>query len=171
MSLQPRNATAVGGELQVAIENAEKATGGATNLFLVMAWNPDLLRRYLPFGEKILHGRLPGWLRELVILRTAAQTGCRYEDHHHRRMGLAQGHSGDEIDAAVDCSSVGLSGVAGLMLQSVDEIIENYQIADTTWSLLRSQFDDSQLVEIPLLIGHYVMLAGLINTTDIPIEQ
>ena len=50
--------------------------------------DPELFRRWLGFGGALLAGSLPGRLRELVILRTAARFGGRYEWAQH--IGLAE---------------------------------------------------------------------------------
>ena len=53
--------------------------------------DPELFRRWLGFGGALLSGRLPGRLRELVILRTAYRFDGRYEWAHHIEMGEAAG--------------------------------------------------------------------------------
>ena len=49
---------------------------GDNNIFPTFARHPDLFRAWLPFGGFLLTaGRLSGRDRELLILRTAVQTG------------------------------------------------------------------------------------------------
>src|SRR3954467_10343048 len=63
------------------------------NLFATLARHPRLLKRWSAFGGTLLlRGELPARERELVILRTAANTGAAYEWGHHvsiaRRAGV-----------------------------------------------------------------------------------
>ena len=61
--------------------------------------DPELFRRWLGFGGALLSGRLPGRLRELVILRTASRFGGRYEWAHHIEIGEAAGVTPAELAA------------------------------------------------------------------------
>ena len=62
------------------------------HLFTTLAHQPELFRRWLGFGGALLAGRLPGRLRELVILRTAFRFDARYEWAHHIELGRGAGH-------------------------------------------------------------------------------
>ena len=35
---------------------------------------------------------------------------------------------------------------------------------DATWAELAGRFDTKQLVELPMLVGHYVMVAGMLKS-------
>src|ERR1700733_12611519 len=69
------------------------------HIFTTLAHQPDLFRRWLGFGGALLSGRLPGRLRELVILRTAYRFDARYEWAHHIELAEAQGINGAEVAA------------------------------------------------------------------------
>ena len=64
--------------------------------------DPELFRRWLGFGGALLSGRLPGRLRELVILRTASRFGGRYEWAQHIELGAEQGVTPAELAALGD---------------------------------------------------------------------
>src|ERR1700733_325796 len=68
-------------------------------LFTTLAQAPELFRRWLGFGGALLAGRLPGRLRELVILRTAYRFDARDEWAHHIELAEAQGINGAEVAA------------------------------------------------------------------------
>ena len=57
-----------------------------------------------------------------------------------------------------------------LLLRAADELHATQQLADATWSGLRALFSAAQLVEIPLVVGHYTMLSMLANATGVPLE-
>ena len=69
----------------------------------------------------------------------------------------------------------GWSGEDSTLLRAVDELHDDHCIADATWNTLASRYGTEQLIEIPMLAGHYAMLAGMLNslgvqpeTTDLP---
>src|SRR5436189_3126925 len=53
-------------------------TGPASNIFDTLVRHPGLFRRWLPFGGKLLSGKLPARDRALLILRTGWH--CRSAD-------------------------------------------------------------------------------------------
>ena len=53
------------------LTSAPGGTEEPMHLFTTLAHQPELFRRWLGFGGALLAGRLPGRLRELVILRAA----------------------------------------------------------------------------------------------------
>jgi 4-carboxymuconolactone decarboxylase len=68
------------------------------NIFTVLAHHPDLLKRWLVFGNHTLAGStLPARERELVILRTGWLCRSDYEFGQHRVLGTRAGLTDDEI--------------------------------------------------------------------------
>src|SRR3954471_5197848 len=60
------------------------ADGRVPNVFTTLVRHPDLYERFMPFGSYLLRsGRLPGRVRELLILRTACLTRASYEWGRH----------------------------------------------------------------------------------------
>ena len=49
------------------------------------------------------------------------------------------------------------------MLQACDELCTDRDLGDATWAGLAARFDIRQLVELPMLVGHYAMLAGTLK--------
>jgi alkylhydroperoxidase family enzyme len=148
--------------------------GPAANIFLTMARHPGLLRRWLPFGGKLLvGGKLPGRDRELAILRTARRCGCEYEWGQHISFGRDVGLTDDEI-RAVGRLDDGLDGWGDddrAVLQATDELLADHRVAGATWDALARRYRDEQLVELCLLPGHYAMLAGLLNSAGVEREE
>src|SRR5437763_15082056 len=72
-------------------------TGPATNIFDTLVRHPGLVRKWLPFGGKLLAGKLPPRDRELLILRTASHCRSAYEWGQHVSIGRSAGLTHDEI--------------------------------------------------------------------------
>ncbi len=141
------------------------------HIFTTLARQPELFRRWIGFGGALLDGRLSGRMRELVILRTAFRFHGRYEWAHHIELGTAQGITSDEIDAlGGDLSLVGWDPFERAALAAVDETADLGAIADGTWSTLSQRLDDGELVELVMLIAHYLMLSTVLRSLRVPLE-
>jgi alkylhydroperoxidase family enzyme len=53
------------------------------------------------------------------------------------------------------------------LLRVVDELDATSGLSDATWALLRARFDDRQLIEIPVVVGNYKLVAYLLNSLQI----
>jgi alkylhydroperoxidase family enzyme len=51
-----------------------------------------------------------------------------------------------------------------VLLGAVDELDDRSNLTDTTWSQLRAHLDEKQAIEFLMLVGHYQMLAIVLNT-------
>jgi 4-carboxymuconolactone decarboxylase len=150
--------------------------GGGTppplNIFLTLARYPGLLRKWLPFGGKLLAGgKLTPRDRELVILRTAFRCRARYEWAQHVAIAGAAGLETEEIRrVAAGPDASGWSDADVTLLRAVDELHDDHCISDHTWNALASRYETEQLIEIPMLAGHYGMLAGVLNSLGVQPE-
>jgi 4-carboxymuconolactone decarboxylase len=141
------------------------------HLFTTLAHQPELFRRWLGFGGALLSGRLPGRIRELVILRTAYRFEGRYEWAHHIELGEAQGITAFEIAAVGgDLAALKWNPLEKAVLAGVDETADQGEISDTTWATLAQSLDEAELVELVMLVGHYSMLSTVLRSLRVPLE-
>jgi 4-carboxymuconolactone decarboxylase len=151
------------------------ASGGgppAANIFRTMARHPGLMRRWLPFGGKLLMGgRLPARDRELLILRTAWNCGSAYEWGQHVRIGREAGLSTEEIERIATDPSWGPEDAA--LLRAADQLVSDHRLDAPTWAALARRYDDDVtfLIEATLLVGHYAMLAGMLNSAGVELDD
>ena len=148
------------------------AVGAEANVFTTLVRHPKLFRRWSPFGGTLLlAGTLPHRDRELLILRTAWNNGCEYEWGQHVRIARDAGLS-DEIDRVVDGPSApGWDPFDATLLEAADELDRDSVISDDTWARLRERYDERQLIEVPMLIGHYTMLAFTLNSLGVQRDE
>lgn len=158
-------------------ELLEAMAVGAEHLFGTLVRHPGLFRRWAPFGGKLLAGgKLPARLRELAILRTAYLTRTAYEWGHHVEIGRGAGLTDDEIGAVGTPRAARddrWSPVERAVLAACDELCRDGVIGEGTWSALADGVggDEAQLIEVPMLVGHYRMLAGVIASLGIQPED
>ena len=133
------------------------------NLFLTLGRNRALFRGWLRFAGRLMPGgKLPRRDTELVILRVAHLSGCRYEFDHHVRLGRRAGLDDSDIRRVVDGPEAGWPPRERALLAAVDELHRERDLSDAAWADLQPHLDDRRLIELVFLVGHYEMLATAI---------
>jgi 4-carboxymuconolactone decarboxylase len=159
-------------DVQELIDGATTLPGGAANIFLTLANHPGLMRRFMPYGGKLLAGgKLPGREREIVILRTAWLCQSDYEWGQHVRIGREAGVTDEEIariPAGPD--DAGWADADADLLRGTDELVADHRLSDASWRVLAARYDTQQMIEFTLLVGSYVMVAGMLNSVGVERE-
>jgi alkylhydroperoxidase family enzyme len=138
------------------------------HIFATLARSPDLFRRWMAFGGALLYGSLPSRLCEIVILRTAFRFDGFYEWAQHVEMGQARGVTLEEMGAlcgdTAALDAVGWSPLERAALQAVDETREEGGVSDSTWEQLSEHLEAAGLIELLMLIAHYMMLTTVLRS-------
>jgi alkylhydroperoxidase family enzyme len=158
-------------EVRELLEGVIVPGGAASNIFGTLVRHRGLFRRWLPFGGKLLSGRIPARERELVILRTAWLCRSNYEWGQHLLIARAAGISDDEIRRVQsDPDADGWETFERVLLRAADELHADACIADDTWAELAARYNERQLIELPMLVGHYHMVAFALNSLGVQLE-
>ena len=146
------------------------AGGPPPHLFTTLARHRGLFRRWLAFAGALMPGGvLPRADAELVILRVAHNCRCEYEARHHRRLGALAGLTADQIARVADGpEAAGWTPREALLLRAADALHgEARTIDDALWAALAAELSERELIELPLLVGHYEMLAMTLNALQV----
>ncbi len=154
---------------QALLEGVSVA-GSEANIFTTLIRAEGLTRRWMPFGGKLLAGKLPPRERELLILRTAWNCRADYEWAQHTGLGLAAGLSEDEIARIPAGPDGGWDPFDAALLAAADELHDSCELSDTIWNVLSSRYDEAQLIELPMLVGHYHMVAMTLKTLRVQLD-
>lgn len=157
-------------DIQELLDLSTEATGGVVlNVFLTLAKNPELFRRFI--AGLFTVGRLPPVQRELLILRTAWLCRCDYEWGQHVRIGGAAGLTdGDITGVAHELDPQAWSPLDYALLRATDDLVVNHRVTRPTWDALAEHFDEPQLIELVMLVGTYIALAGVLNSVEVERE-
>jgi len=140
----------------------------ASNIFATLVRHPGLFRRWLPFGGKLLAGRLSPRNRELAILRTGWLCRSEYEWGQHVLLARRAGIVDEEIARVRQGPDAGgWTELETALLRAADELHDGACIGDDTWSVLAAHLDERQLIEVPMLIGHYHLVAFTLNSLGV----
>jgi alkylhydroperoxidase family enzyme len=141
-------------------------TAEPPHVFTTLARHRRLFRPWLRFAGRLMPGgTLSRPDAELVILRVAHRCGSEYEWQHHARIGRQAGLTAEQVDAARELAGDGvLSARQALLVRATDELHDTRTIGDETWAALNHELSEPQLIELPMLAGHYEMLAMTLNS-------
>ena len=145
------------------------------NVFRMVAHAESAFRPWLRFGGALLQSAaLDARLRELAILWVARLTpGAEYEWVQHVPIALAVGCTPDQVDAlaADDPTAACFAQDERLVLRFTGEVVADSTPADATWAATSARFSPRELIELLLTIGQYMMLARVMATTQIDIDE
>lgn len=140
------------------------------DVFVLFARNRRLFWAWLAFAAQMMpFGRLPATDREKLILRTAWLTRCRYEWGQHVEIALRVGVTDAEI-LAIGRGPEACTPADRLLLQACDELHAGVTLGESTLKALQARFAARELTELVILVGHYRMLAGLLNSAGLPLD-
>lgn len=158
-------------ETSALLEDVRLPNAEAVNIFATLVRHPGLFRRWMPFAGKLLAGKLSARDRELAILRTAWRCQSEYEWGQHVAIGRTAGLTDDEIHRVVEGPDApGWSDADAAVLRAADELHDDACVGDQTWELLARQYDERQLIELIMLIGHYHLVAFALNSLGVQRE-
>jgi 4-carboxymuconolactone decarboxylase len=147
--------------------------GRAINIFTTLVRHPGLYRHWLPFAGKLLmRGKLGARERELLILRTAVRCSADYEWGQHVLIARQVGISDDEIRRVREGPGAeAWSDADSTLMRAADELHDHSAIGDDTWAALSGRYDERELIELCMLVGHYHMVAFTLNSLRVQREE
>lgn len=144
------------------------------NIFRMLAHAETALRPFLRFGGTILGSLgLEPRLRELAILEVARLTPARYEWVQHVPIARAVGVSTEQV-AAVEAGDLGadcLTERDRLVLALTREVVAGVRPGDELFGQVCELLSSREIVELLLTVGQYMMLARVMVTLDLEIDE
>jgi len=142
------------------------------NIFKTLLNHPDLMRRWLVFGNHVLgKSTLPPREREIVILRIGYLCKAGYEWGQHVLIARRSGLSDDEIrKIKVGPSAPGLSELDRLLLQATDDLHGDAHVSDATWSGLAKFLSTQQLMDLVFTVGQYNLVSMALNSFGVQLD-
>jgi len=142
------------------------------NVLATIGNHPDLLTSLTPLLAAISTGLLPARDRALVILRVSWQQRARYEWAHHVAIGTSAGLTEQDLtQIATGPDAAGWSAFDAALVRAVDELHGQAAVSDQTWQQLATRYDQRQLLELLALIGTYTMIAHILNSCGVRIDD
>jgi alkylhydroperoxidase family enzyme len=145
------------------------------NIFRMMANAESAFRPWLRWGASLLGElQLDPLLRELAILRVARLTPhAEYEWVQHVPLAKAAGATGEQVAALErdEIDAEGFSPDERLVLRFTTEVVRDAQASDETLEELGGVLSPREIVELLMVIGQYMMVARVMATTRMEIDE
>ncbi|MGH3678540.1 MAG: carboxymuconolactone decarboxylase family protein [Mycobacterium sp.] len=128
------------------------------DLLMSMLWEPTLDAR----------------LRELLIMRIGWLTASDYEWTQHWRIALGLGISADDLLGVRDWyTHDAFDPRERAVLAATDEVVHDGAISAKTWATCERELgpDPAVLIELVTAIGTWRMIASLLNSLEVPLED
>ncbi|MBX7446922.1 carboxymuconolactone decarboxylase family protein [Mycolicibacterium sp. 3033] len=172
-STKMRDALAVMAPADARYALSNKGRPSGFNILGTMAHHPQLARAFFTLqAHLLLTTTLTERQRELVIMRVAALRQSEYEWAQHLYMARDAGLTDIEISWIAwgpDAPTWDASDAS--VLRSVDELVQDGVIADTTWTALAEHLDTLQILDVIFTTGSYAMLASMLGSLEIPLDD
>lgn len=154
-------------------ETQRYVPAGALNIFRTLAHHPKLLKRWLVFGNHILaKSTLPAREREIVILRIGWRCRAEYEFGQHTVIGRDAGLTDAEIVALTQRpEDHPWSSVDRTLIDAADELHDDQCIADATWSALREEWNEQQVLDFIFTVGQYTLVSMALNSCGVELDD
>ena len=145
------------------------------NIFTTIAHAETALRPFLRYGAVLLGDlQLDPVLRELAILRVAQLTPhAEYEWVQHVPITLAVGGTQAQIDAleAGDIEADAFDELQRAVLRFTTEVVNDARASDEAFAAVAASLTPREIVELLLVIGQYMMLARVMATVEIDLDE
>jgi 4-carboxymuconolactone decarboxylase len=145
------------------------------NIFLILGHAATAFQPYLRLAAAILGElELDPALRELAILQVAKQSDPEYEWVQHVAIGQHAGLTPEQI-TAVETGDIAdhpsLDTTQRAVLTFTREVVHGPHVSATTFEAVNERLNPREIVELLLTIGNYLMLAKIMTTLEIEIDD
>lgn len=141
------------------------------DIFPVLNIHPGLFWTWLLFASRMMpFGKLDARTREKLILRTGWNCRSRYEWGQHVDIGFTAGLTDADVLRVARGPAACDDRHERALLQACDELCRDHVIADATWAVLAETLDERLRIEVTMLVGHYQMVAGFLNSAGLRLE-
>jgi uncharacterized peroxidase-related enzyme len=169
----------ISGDLAHFYEAVTGLLGRVPNFYSTISHAPWLAMLLLPFNAAVQRqwpgSRLPGRIKELVVIKTSHVNGCRYCYAHNTALGQAAGISHEEIiELSSDdyLQSKTLSEREKAAVLWAEAVTQNTAAKrDDLFVTMKRLFTDAEIVELTFVSAMFNMINRMNDSLQVPIEQ
>ncbi|HET9904319.1 MAG TPA: carboxymuconolactone decarboxylase family protein [Xanthobacteraceae bacterium] len=153
----------------IAAEIARGPRGRVGTLMRLWLHSPDVAEHAQRLGGYFrLQDNVPGPLVEMVILLTARKWRCEYEWVQHEPAARAKGLDDAIIEAIRrEARPPFTDPAAAAVFDFAAAMLDRHGVDDATFSRLMALYGPRGIVDLSVLIGHYIHGAILLNAAGV----
>jgi AhpD family alkylhydroperoxidase len=142
------------------------------NLTRMMLHTAGLTLPYWKYALSFRNAEIKPVVRERVIVRVGALTGCDYQLLQHKQEALRTGTSQELLADLVNLERQKFDDPALTALVTyVDSLVMNLGAQPDALDAIREHFPDNEVAEITLLAGTYVLCATFLKSLQVPLDD
>jgi len=145
------------------------------NVFRMTAHAETAFRPWLRWGGVLLGDlQLDPLLRELAILYVARLTPhADYEWVQHVPIAKAVGATDEQIDSLShgDPQAAAFNELQWAVLRFTREVVRDARAGDECFAIVAAELSPREIIELLMVIGQYMMLARVMATTDMELDE
>lgn len=136
-------------------------SGRLPDLYRLLITNPAIAAGWLQLGTAVRYrSKLDGSSRELAACLVARLTRAENEYRSHERHARAEGLSAEQLEALPDWRASDLFDPRQqAVLAYAEQMTQNIEVDDATFSAIRAHFDDQEIIELTATVGFYNLVA------------
>jgi 4-carboxymuconolactone decarboxylase len=160
------------GGAAAALARVGGALGRVPVLYRALANAPALLDAWIAMGwtlrKEVTADRA---LCELAVLRVAQLSGSDYVWRSHHRMAQQVGVTREQVESLAQWRDGPHFGeVERAVLALADELAQQADVSDATWSAVAAHLGDRAAVEVVLTVSWYACVARTVAALGVPLE-
>ena len=169
----------VSGDLAAFYDAVTGLLGRVPNLYRTISHAPWFAMLMLPFNASVQRqwpgSRLPGRIKELVVIKTSHVNGCRYCYAHNTALGQAAGITLEEIgEISSDdfLASTTLSDGEKVAVRWAEAVTTNAAAGDDAlFAEMQRHFSNGEIVELTMVSAMFNMINRLNDSLRVPVEE
>ena len=157
------------GDTTALVSRIKAERGELPHLYAMLLNSPPMAEGWLTLLTAVRQkGRLPGDLREMVIMQVAHLNGAPYEAEQHRHIALREGLSEAQVDSLGDWRSASVYNARQrAVLAYCEQMTRNIHVDDKVFADALQYFDAQLMLELTLTISAYNMVSRLLEALQI----
>lgn len=156
---------------EMDLKQKEEYNKFPSNLTRGLMVTKNLSKGYGSLGTVLRFTDLSAKDREFVIVRVGFLSNSEYELMQHKGLAMSKGWTEEDIKAISDNDINYFDDRMSVILQFVNECVEKVKVSDEVFAKIKNYLTDSEIAELTLLIGHYMMTARFLETLEIDLDS
>ena len=154
---------------RIIFDAVAEGRGSVRGPFSILMHSPVLCRRHLDVGSYLrFNSHVKPESRELAIVATAREKDCPYVWAAHAPAARKAGISAATVTAVRDRRDLtSLPAGERDVVDYARQLLRSNRVAQPLFDRLQSQHGVPWLVELTCLIGHYGIVAGILNAFEV----
>lgn len=153
----------------IAAEIAQGPRGRVGTLMQLWLHSPDVAEHAQRLGGYFrLQDNIPSSTVEMVILVTARAWRCEYEWTQHEPLARSKGLSSSVVEAIRRGERPLFEDAAtAAVYDYAAEMLDSHQVSEQTFSRVVDAYGERGIIDLSVLIGHYIHGAILLNAVKV----